>query len=162
MDEIWHHSLVLEYKRIDLTTFFAGIHDFNSAINIIADHLNQIKQTQPKGIHLSKARALVQKAIEENSSGYWFSSNKYIILFVLAGITTVAAIVTLSYLGYRFWLTYRLRRALDVPHGGHAIPRRGHDDNRIIEIRNDDERMVQQPMLRRQILHQPPNLAPIT
>ena len=161
MDEIWHHSLVLEYKRIDLTTFFAGIHDFNSAINIIADHLNQIKQTQPKGIHLSKARALVQQAIEENSSGYWFFSNKYIILFVLAGITTVAAIVTLSYVGYRFWLTYRLRRALDVPHEEHAILRRGHNDNRIVEIRNDDERMVQQPMLRRQILHQPPNLAPI-
>ena len=155
MDEIWHHSMVLEYKRIDLTNFFDGIHDFNSAINIIADHLNQIKQTQPKQIHLSKARALVQKAIEENSSGYWFSSNKYIILFVLAGITAITAIVTLSYFGYRFWSNYRLRRALAI------AQQEQDDDNRIIEIR-DDAQVVRQPMIRRQILHQPPNRAPVT
>ena len=152
-DAIWHHALVEEHKRVDLSGFFHEYGDFDKSLKIIADHLAGIKESQPKEMHLAKAKELLRRAQEQNQTGFWFSSNKYIILSVLVGFCGITLIVGLTYLLCHYYCAKKMRTAAAVQihrEPEHEAP--VHDLDEVVELR--------QPIIR-QIQYHPANQGPV-
>ena len=152
-DAIWHHALVEEHKRVDLSGFFHEFGDFDQSLKIIADHLAGIKESQPKEMHLSKAKELLRKAQEQNQTGFWFSSNKYIILSVIVGFCGITLVVGITYLLCHYYCAKRMRTAAAVQIHREPEPEAPvHNMDEVVELR--------QPIIR-QIQYHPANEGPI-
>lgn len=111
-DSVYHSSHELVYRRIDFSAFFdTQDNSFENNLDIIRNHLESIKHTTVPEINLDKARALIKEAEEQNHPFFWFTSQKWTILFVLAGITSFITIATCACYSYKK-LRARRRRAL--------------------------------------------------
>ena len=152
-DAIFHHALVEEHKRVDLRGFFQEFGNLDDSLKVIAEHLESIKGSQPREMHLEKAKELLRKAKEQNQTGYWFSSNKYIILSVIVGFCGITLIVGLTFLLCQYYCAKRMRTAAAVRIHREPEPEAPvHNVDEVVELR--------QPIIR-QIQYHPANEGPI-